>query len=234
MIYGFDETKAKVNLDAIFDQLETNYQNNVNTIYNALVSNGVTPTAKTPAAIVTAINSVRSGGNATAAQILSTKTAYVNKSLVTGSMTNRGAWTGTGTPTGNNTAKVTIPAGYHNGSGYVTANGATSYAAGVSAQKAVHWNEEFVILGTGETRVNFGLYNVSSWKVTSKSTHTSSLVGAYLNSSGGSVGNSFSISVNTSYTPPTGAVYINIYPYAPSGYDYEVKGQFTRYADKLR
>ena len=234
MIYGFDETKAKVNLDTIFDQLETNYQNNVNTIYNALVSNGVTPTAKTPAAIVTAINSVRSGGNATAAQILSTKTAYVNKSLVTGSMTNRGAWTGTGTPTGNNTAKVTIPAGYHNGSGDVTANGATSYAAGVSAQKAVNWTAQFrisAISAAQDLMTFFPIFNVSAWKVTEINRATT-VKGRYYDETNTSIGNEFSIAKNTTYTPPSNACYILIHTTGSS--DYYVNGQFTCYADKLR
>ena len=57
----------------------------------------------------------QTSATATAAQILTGQTAYVNGSRLTGTMTNRGAWTNT--PTGS--GKVTIPAGYHNGSGYV-------------------------------------------------------------------------------------------------------------------
>lgn len=68
---------------------------------------------------------------ATAAQILSGQTAYVDGAKVSGTMTNRGAWTGATSGSGN----VTIPAGYHNGSGYVSGSGAynAGYSAGVSS-----------------------------------------------------------------------------------------------------
>ena len=63
------------------------------------------------------------GTNATlesAGNLLSGVTAYgKNGTKYTGSMTNRGAWTNTPTTKG----KVTIPAGYHNGSGYVDTTG---------------------------------------------------------------------------------------------------------------
>lgn len=58
-----------------------------------------------------------SDATATAAEILSTKTAYVNGNKVTGSMPNRGAVTGTiSTVDG----EYTIPQGYHDGSGSVS------------------------------------------------------------------------------------------------------------------
>lgn len=57
-------------------------------------------------------------GDATAAQILSGKIAYVDGAKVTGSMTNRGAISKTLSPG----SSYTIPAGYHNGSGKVTAS----------------------------------------------------------------------------------------------------------------
>ena len=53
---------------------------------------------------------------ATAAEILSTKTAYVNGAKVTGTMPNRGAVTGTITT---KAQQYTIPQGYHDGSGKV-------------------------------------------------------------------------------------------------------------------
>jgi hypothetical protein len=66
-------------------------------------------------------------GDATAAEVLSGK-VFSSASLenATGTMTNRGAWTGATTGNGN----VTIPEGYHNGSGYVS--GAGAYNAGVT------------------------------------------------------------------------------------------------------
>lgn len=54
--------------------------------------------------------------NALAAEILSGRTAYVNKNKITGSMTNNGAVTGTiDTVAG----QYTVPNGYHDGSGKV-------------------------------------------------------------------------------------------------------------------
>lgn len=50
-------------------------------------------------------------------EILATKTAYVNKNKITGSMTNNGAVTGTITT---KAQQYTIPQGYHDGSGKVS------------------------------------------------------------------------------------------------------------------
>lgn len=55
--------------------------------------------------------------NALATEILSGKTAYVNKVKITGEMTNNGAVTGTITTKAQN---YTIPAGYHSGLGGVS------------------------------------------------------------------------------------------------------------------
>ena len=57
-----------------------------------------------------------SDGTAVAAEILNTKTAYVNGSKVTGNMPNRGAVTGTITT---KAQQYTIQNGYHDGSGKV-------------------------------------------------------------------------------------------------------------------
>lgn len=58
-----------------------------------------------------------SDANAVAAEILSTKTAYVNGNKVTGSMPNRGAVTGI---ISTKEQQYTIPQGYHDGSGKVS------------------------------------------------------------------------------------------------------------------
>lgn len=68
-------------------------------------------------------NSKLSQANAFASDVLSGKTFYAgDKTLKTGSMVNRGAWTASVSDGG----FVTIPAGYHNGSGKVTGSSAVS------------------------------------------------------------------------------------------------------------
>ena len=57
-----------------------------------------------------------SDANATASQILSEATAYVNGSKVTGSMTNNGAVSG---EISSKSQQYTVPVGYHDGSGKV-------------------------------------------------------------------------------------------------------------------
>ena len=69
------------------------------------------------AGVTSGTNSL-TGGNAAATQILKDKTAYVGGKLVTGTMVNNGKVTQTINPG----ASYTIPAGYHNGEGKVTAN----------------------------------------------------------------------------------------------------------------
>jgi len=67
---------------------------------------------------------------ASAAQVLSGYTALTkdsNDDPISGTMTNRGAWTSSSSGSGH----IAIPAGYHNGSGYVDCSGA--YNAGVTA-----------------------------------------------------------------------------------------------------
>ena len=70
-----------------------------------------------------------SDATATAGDILSGKTAYVNGSKITGSMSNKGAVSETVAPGGT----YTIPAGYHNGSGKVTASSCPTCNPGLSS-----------------------------------------------------------------------------------------------------
>lgn len=61
------------------------------------------------------------GGDALPAEVLSGKTFTNDNGPQTGSMTNNGAVSGTASPS----APYTIPEGYHNGQGVVTASGIT-------------------------------------------------------------------------------------------------------------
>lgn len=71
---------------------------------------------------VQSLATLTASGDATAAQILSGKKAYVDGSLLTGTMTDQGAKTSSLNCGGS----YTIPAGYHNGSGKITANSLAS------------------------------------------------------------------------------------------------------------
>jgi len=121
---------------ALYDcrvDMQNSFQAGVDAVYNAVKAEGVTPSASTPTAIATAIAKIRNGGNATAGQILSGRTAIVNKATVTGSMPNRGAWSTSYNPSNGSAYNVSIPAGYHNGGGWVQCNGAQSYSDGYNA-----------------------------------------------------------------------------------------------------
>ena len=63
--------------------------------------------------------------NALATEILSGKTAYVNKVKITGEMTNNGAVSGT---ISNKNTPYTIPAGYHSGLGSVSLDSVSAQA----------------------------------------------------------------------------------------------------------
>ncbi len=75
----------------------------------------------------------QSQASAAAGDILKDKTAYVNGSKVTGTMANQGAKTASLNCGGS----YTIPAGYHNGSGKVTANSLASQTGVQSGKTAI-------------------------------------------------------------------------------------------------
>ena len=88
----------------------------------AITSNGTGIDVSSYSTASVAVPDPTLSGDADEANVLSGKTFYKNSlTKKTGSMTNRGAWTATGTAGSNKT----IPEGYHNGNGYVTCPAAT-------------------------------------------------------------------------------------------------------------
>lgn len=78
-----------------------------------------------------------SGITAAAEDILAGKKSIdATGAEITGTMTNRGAWTSTKTSNGS----VTIPEGYHNGSGKVTVNVSTSTATGALDTPSINFD----------------------------------------------------------------------------------------------
>ena len=90
---------------------------------------GITGTGETTCPTLASQTSSATAG---AGDILSGKTAYVNGNKITGSMTNKGAVSETISPGGT----YTIPAGYHNGSGKVTASTCPTCSAGINDNNA--------------------------------------------------------------------------------------------------
>jgi hypothetical protein len=97
---------------------------------------------------------------ATAVNILSGKIAYGNSGKITGTMTNNGAKTSSLNCGGS----YTIPAGYHNGSGKITANSLASQTSATAAAAQIlsgytAWVNGSKITGTAST----GYTTVSSY-----------------------------------------------------------------------
>lgn len=86
----------------------------------------------------------QTAATATADHILSGDTAYVDGEKVTGTMTNNGAKTSTLNAGGS----YTIPAGYHNGSGKITANSLSSQTAATAEASEILSGETAWVSGT--------------------------------------------------------------------------------------
>ena len=114
--------------------------------------------------------SAQTSGTATAAQILSGKTAWVNGSEVTGSMANRGNYGGTGNSRGNDTSGqrmwVKVPGGYYNENAQVFLNWADIRSmAGLTPDKIKKNVSIMGITGSFEGWVSspLNLFNSGSW-----------------------------------------------------------------------
>ena len=150
--------------------LQSTFRAGVNAIYNAIVNNGVTPSASTPTACATAINNIRSGGNAPASHILSGVSAYVNKVLVAGTMANySGGNRRTVIPAaGRNTQALGIAGGYHDS---VNVNTVAVYdgawSDGYNAAQAISWTELYTVwAGSGTAEVDLALDDIIAIKGT--------------------------------------------------------------------
>lgn len=115
-------------------------------------------------------------GNAARTDVLSGKTfTSINGDALRGSMANRGAWNGTVNPG----SSITIPKGYHNGSGKVTANTVNpnmklvnrtvSWGSGVifsgddtNASKACQFGLQYYANSTYNVHIEFRIYRNNS------------------------------------------------------------------------
>ena len=125
---------------------------------------GVTGTGETTCPTLTSQTSSATAG---VGDILSGKTAYVNGNKITGNMANKGAVSGTISPGGT----YTIPAGYHNGSGKVTASScptclgrigpASSSNVSYSQNMTLDADSYYLIDGSAWSNVNGSAPNLS-------------------------------------------------------------------------
>ncbi len=114
------------------DELKKSVSDGKTSVAAAVTAKGVATAADaTFETIAENVGKISSDATATDGEVLSGKTFYAKGQKITGKMTNRGAVT----QALNAGGSYTIPAGYHNGSGKVTANslaGQTNGTAGVS------------------------------------------------------------------------------------------------------
>lgn len=120
-------TMVTIDLGTIISRLqaiEQAFPDGCSRIAQAVTNNGVTtsPTAGVTT-IVNNIGQIRSDGNATADKILVNYNAWVGKQKINGSMPNRGGVTPAALAAG---GSYTIPAGYHDGTGVVSAKSLAS------------------------------------------------------------------------------------------------------------
>ena len=110
-------------LEYRLNELKSQLANSINNkTGSSLTSNSTVDEMTVVINSIKTLEQATADANATAGNILVDKTAYVNGTKITGTMPNKGAIT----TSLNCGGSYTIPAGYHNGSGKVTANSLAS------------------------------------------------------------------------------------------------------------
>ena len=116
------EEKIRI-LEYRLNELKSQLANSINNkTGSSLTSNSTVDEMTVAINSIKTLEQATADANATAGNILVDKTAYVNGAKITGTMPNKGAVTASLNCGGS----YTIPAGYHNGSGKVTANSLAS------------------------------------------------------------------------------------------------------------
>ena len=161
---GLIQLGTKADFDSCFQSVSNGKSLIASAITGKGVSTAATATFQTMANNISSIPQLNtSDANATASQILSGYTAYVNGSKITGTMTNRGAVSSSLNCGGS----YTIPAGYHNGSGKVTANSLASQTSATATaaqilQGYTAWVNGTRLTGTMIAGINLGSAAASS------------------------------------------------------------------------
>lgn len=126
--------KIKSYIDTKYNELFQYVSNGKTLVASAITDKGIatdaTDTFSTMASNIQLIETGTDTSDATAvvADVLNTKTFYANNEKLTGSMVNNGAVTSSLNAGGS----YTIPKGYHNGSGKITANSLASQTSGTA------------------------------------------------------------------------------------------------------
>jgi len=156
-------------------------------------------------------------GTATASQILTGQTAYVDGVKVTGTMANQG----TKTPSLNAGGSYTIPAGYHNGSGKITANSLASQTDATATAAQILSGQTAWVKGTKLT----GSMTSRGAVTITPSTSNQTIAAGYHNGSGYVVGDSDLVAGNIKKG-------INIFGVAGT-YEGAGTGKYLKYTETL-